>query len=153
MTFSRLRAWLSSLCCLISYVPPGPVTVALAQADAGDGPAGRDEPLSETAMLALAKWHGEEAARLRRSVRAGLSQPPFLPMIPPEIRARHRQRAIDQLAFQLCGMSLTDGFCSPAGRTECRCRKLAEAAIGGLDGVGCVVVWEYDPAVKEALGA
>lgn len=110
---------------------------------------------SPAEILATADWHAAEAARLRKAARANLIHPPFLGMIGPEIRARHRQRAVERLALQFCGMLWTDGFCTPRATdcADCRCRKMAEAAIGGLDIVGCVVVWEYDPAVKEALGA
>lgn len=100
-------------------------------------------------FLATADWHAAEAARLRKKARANLIHPPFLAMIGPEIRARHRQRAVDSLAFQFSGMLRARGFHAVADEA----RTMAEAAIGGLDSLGCVVVWEYDPAVKEALGA
>jgi hypothetical protein len=76
-----------------------------------------------------------------------------------ETVAKHRARAIEQLAAHRCATDLTDGFCGPRdgncqrasallGSDHRNCMILAEGLMQAIESRGCTVVWAYDPVVK-----
>jgi hypothetical protein len=74
----------------------------------------------------------------------------------PEMVAKHRARAVEQLASHRCSTDLTDGFCGPQdGKchrglgTYRNCVVQAESLLQAIENRGCTVVWAYD---REMLG-
>lgn len=99
----------------------------------------------------MTDYDREKAARFATAV----------PARTPEMVARHRARAVDQLARHMCSTDLTDGFCTIT-EGECRnpargnswspsqnCMVRAEGLMQAIETVGCAVVWAYD---KQIIG-
>jgi hypothetical protein len=80
-----------------------------------------------------------------------------IPQRSPEIAAKHRARAIDNVASHLCSTDLTDGFCGPRdgqcfnpgrGRNaRLNCMARAESIMQAVESRGCTVVWVFDKAM------
>lgn len=57
-------------------------------------------------------------------------------------------RALEPLAQTLCGMHLTDGFCSPQGKPDCQCWKIAAAQLVVLESRGIKLTWPFSPRTE-----
>jgi hypothetical protein len=53
------------------------------------------------------------------------------------------ERAAEAIADTFCSMHLTDGFCTPSNKPDCRCKALAKTAMAQLRVRGMQVVWPY----------
>lgn len=56
---------------------------------------------------------------------------------------KHNNWRLERIASSICSCVLTDGFCSPRNKPDCRCWTAARAAVNGLEN-------QSDPALKEA---
>lgn len=63
--------------------------------------------------------------------------------------SKHRARALEAIASNLCSVHFTDGFCGPRdGKCQGRpfdCVRLAEGCIRAMETRGMSVVWDHDP--------
>jgi hypothetical protein len=62
---------------------------------------------------------------------------------------KHRARAVEAIAREICSTDMTDGFCGPRDgqcpRAPIRdCIKRAEGCMRAIETVGCMVTWPYD---------
>lgn len=77
----------------------------------------------------------------------------------PEMVAKDRARAVEQLASHRCSTELTDGFCGPQDGTcigqggerplHRNCMRQAEGLMQAIESHGCTVVWAFD---REMIG-
>ena len=58
-----------------------------------------------------------------------------------EAEAKGEKRAFDEIASVLCECHFTDGFCNGRDRPDCRCNKLAAAALAAIKGRGVKLTW------------
>lgn len=97
----------------------------------------------------MSEYDAEKAARFQAA----------FPARSREMVAKHRARAVEQLASHRCNCDLTDGFCGPRdgqcrksgaerpGRANCMIQ--AEGLMQAIEGRGCTVVWAFD---REMIG-
>lgn len=63
---------------------------------------------------------------------------------------KHRARAVEAIASELCNTHFTDGFCGPRdgkchqGR-HVDCMRLAHGCMKAMETRGMSVVWDHDP--------
>lgn len=74
---------------------------------------------------------------------------PEEPMPAHDSKPKHRARAIQAIAAELCACHFTNGFCAPRdgvchGSTTRDCMKLADGCMRAMESVGVMVVWPYD---------
>ena len=48
------------------------------------------------------------------------------------------------MALTLCVCHLTDGFCNPNGKPDCKCIRLATECLKAMKTVGVKPVWVFD---------
>lgn len=68
---------------------------------------------------------------------------------------KHRARAVEAMAKQLCETDFTNGFCcvqdgkcqrnTAESRPDRNCMKVAEGLMRSMEGRGVSVVWDHDP--------
>lgn len=71
----------------------------------------------------------------------------------PEMVAKHRARAVLELAQHRCSTDLTNGFCGPNdGKCERpdhrNCMFQAEHLMRAIESRGCTVVWAFDQNMR-----
>jgi len=57
------------------------------------------------------------------------------------METKGEQRTREAIAETFCSMHLTDGFCMPRHNPECRCNKMASAAMEQAKGRGVEFIW------------
>ena len=67
-----------------------------------------------------------------------------------ELSERDRLRAQNAITDTICSMHMTDGFCRPDHKPDCRCHTLGRAAVTAMATRGVVPVWEHSPERREA---